>query len=70
MTLQETPHHRRLVDRMFEHGLTRRRRDRAVGLVIHWHSGSHTVFTIPKLLSGPVAHKTTLEDLEFITCMA
>ena len=39
-------------------------------LIIHWHGGCHTVFTMPKPQSGAVAHKTALEDLEVITRMA
>lgn len=42
----------------------------ALNLVIHWHGGSHTAFTMPKPLSGAVAHKTALEDVELITRMA
>lgn len=38
--------------------------------IIHWHGGCHTVFAMPKPLSGAVAHKTALEDLELITTMA
>ena len=41
-----------------------------LNLVIHWHGGSHTAFTMPKPLSGAVAHKTALEDVELITRMA
>ena len=39
-------------------------------MVVHWHGGSHTAFTMPKPLSGAVAHKTALEDVELITKMA
>lgn len=39
-------------------------------LTIHWHGGCHTVFTMPKPLSGAVVHKTALEDRELITTMA
>lgn len=38
--------------------------------IIHWHGGCHTSFGMPKPMSGAVAHKTTLEDLELITRMA
>jgi hypothetical protein len=41
-----------------------------LSLVIHWHGGCHTGFTMPKPLSGAVAHKTALEDVELITAMA
>ena len=41
-----------------------------LSLIIHWHGGSHTAFTMPKPLSGAVAHKTALEDVELITRMA
>ena len=36
-------------------------------MVVHWHGGCHTAFTMPKPLSGAVAHKTALEDVELIT---
>jgi hypothetical protein len=42
----------------------------ALQMMIHWHGGCHTAFTMPKPLSGAVAHKTTLEDLELIARMA
>ena len=41
-----------------------------LSLVIRWHGRSHTAFTMPKPLSGAVAHKTALEDVELITRMA
>jgi len=41
-----------------------------LSLVIHWHGGCHTGFTMPKPLSGALAHKTALEDVELITAMA
>jgi hypothetical protein len=42
----------------------------ALQMIIHWHGGCHTAFTLPKPHSGAVAHKTALEDLELITKMA
>jgi DNA invertase Pin-like site-specific DNA recombinase len=39
-------------------------------LIVHWHGGCHTAFTMLKPLSGAVAHKTALEDVELITKMA
>jgi hypothetical protein len=39
-------------------------------MIIHWHGGCHTAFTMPKPQSGAVVHKTALEDLELITQMA
>ena len=39
-------------------------------MIIHWHGGCHTAFSMPKPQSGAVAHKTALEDLELITQMA
>jgi DNA invertase Pin-like site-specific DNA recombinase len=38
-------------------------------MIIHWHGGCHTAFTMPKPQSGAVVHKTALEDLELITQM-
>jgi hypothetical protein len=38
--------------------------------IIHWHGGCHTAFEMPKPMSGAVAHKTTLQDLDVITQMA
>jgi DNA invertase Pin-like site-specific DNA recombinase len=37
--------------------------------VIHWHGGCHTALTMSRPLSGAVAHKTALEDLELIAKM-
>jgi len=37
--------------------------------VVHWHGGCHTRFTMAKPMSGAVAHKTALEDIELITKM-
>lgn len=39
-------------------------------MVIHWHGGCHTALRMPKPLSGAVAHKTALEDVELIIAMA
>ncbi len=39
-------------------------------LVVHWHGGCHTRFTMAKPMSGAVAHKTSLDDIELITKMA
>jgi hypothetical protein len=39
-------------------------------LIIHWHGGCHTAFTMVKPLSGAVVHKTALEDVALITQMA
>ena len=39
-------------------------------MVVHGHGGCHTAFNMPKPLSGGVAHKTALEDVELITRMA
>ena len=39
-------------------------------MVVHWHGGCHTAFNMPKPLSGGVAHKTALEDVELIIKMA
>jgi hypothetical protein len=39
-------------------------------IVIHWHGGCHTAFTMAKPQSGALAHKTALEDVELITRMA
>lgn len=41
-----------------------------LNLIIHWHGGCHTAFIMPKPLSGALAHKTALEDVELITRMA
>ncbi|MCP4044525.1 MAG: recombinase family protein [Gammaproteobacteria bacterium] len=37
---------------------------------IHWQGGCHTCFEMPKPLSGAIAHKTSLEDIDLITQMA
>jgi hypothetical protein len=41
-----------------------------LNMVIHWQGGCHTALSMPKPLSGAVAHKTALEDVELITTMA
>lgn len=41
-----------------------------INMVIHWHGGCHTAFSMPKPMSGAVAHKTALEDVELIKTMA
>ena len=41
-----------------------------INRVIHWHDGCHTAFSMPKPMSGAVAHKTALEDVELIKTMA
>ena len=41
-----------------------------INLVIHWHGGCHTAFSMPKPRSGAVARKTALEDLKLIKTMA
>jgi hypothetical protein len=38
--------------------------------IIHWQGGCHTEFEMPKPLSGALAHKTSLEDIELIKKMA
>ena len=38
--------------------------------LIHWYGGTHTRLTMPKPMSGAVAHKTSLDDIELITKMA
>jgi hypothetical protein len=38
--------------------------------IIHWHGGCHTAFEMPKPLSGAVAHKSALEDVELVQKMA
>lgn len=38
--------------------------------IIHWQGGCHTDLEMPKPLSGALAHKTSLEDIELITKMA
>ncbi len=42
----------------------------ALQMIVHWHGGCHTAFTMPKPQSGAVVHKTALEDIELITQMA
>lgn len=44
--------------------------DHQLHMIIHWHGGCHTAFSMPKPLSGAIAHKTALQDLELITTMA
>ncbi len=41
-----------------------------LNFIIHWHGGSHTNFEMQKPLSGAIAHKTALEDIEVIRKMA
>ena len=41
-----------------------------INMVIHWHGGCHTAFSMPKPMSGAVAHKTALEDVDLIKTMA
>ena len=41
-----------------------------LNMIIHWHGGCHSAFRMPKPLSGAIAHKTALEDLELIKTMA
>ena len=41
-----------------------------LNMIIHWHGGCHTAFSMPKPLSGAIAHKTALQDVELITTMA
>ena len=43
---------------------------RELHMVVHWHGGCHTAFTMPKAHSGAIAHKTALEDVELIAKMA
>ena len=38
--------------------------------IIHWQGGCHTEFEMSKPLSGALAHKTSLEDIELIKKMA
>ena len=42
----------------------------ALQMIIHWHGGCHTAFTMPNPQSGAVVHKTALEAFELITQMA
>jgi hypothetical protein len=41
-----------------------------LNMVIHWHGGYHTTFSMNKPMSGAVVHKTAIEDVELITRMA
>ena len=41
-----------------------------LNMVIHWHGGCHTAFSMNKPMSGAVVHKTAIEDVELITRMA
>jgi len=41
-----------------------------LNMVIHWQGGCHTTLAMPKPMSGAVAHKTALEDVDLITRMA
>jgi DNA invertase Pin-like site-specific DNA recombinase len=41
-----------------------------LNLIIHWQGGCHTALSMPKPLSGAIAHKTALQDVELITTMA
>jgi len=41
-----------------------------LNMVIHWHGGCHTSFSMNKPMSGAVVHKTAIEDVDLITCMA
>lgn len=41
-----------------------------INMIIHWQGGCHTAFTMPKPLSGAIAHKTAVNDIELITTMA
>jgi DNA invertase Pin-like site-specific DNA recombinase len=41
-----------------------------LNMVIHWHGGCHTSFSMNKPMSGAVVHKTAIEDVELITRMA
>ena len=38
-----------------------------LNMVIHWQGGCHTTLAMPKPMSGAVAHKTALEDVDLIT---
>lgn len=33
-----------------------------LNMIIHWHGGCHTAFSMPKPLSGAIAHKTALQE--------
>jgi hypothetical protein len=41
-----------------------------INMVIHWHGRCHTTFSMNKPMSGAVAHKTAIEDVDLITRMA
>jgi len=41
-----------------------------LNMVIHWHGGCHTAFSMKKPMSGAVVHKTAIEDVELIKRMA
>ena len=41
-----------------------------LNMVIHWHGGCHTTFSMNKPMSGAVVHKTAIEDVELIKRMA
>lgn len=41
--------------------------EQQLNLVIHWQGGCHTTLAMPKPLSGAVAHKAALEDVDLIT---
>jgi DNA invertase Pin-like site-specific DNA recombinase len=41
-----------------------------LNMVIHWHGGCHTRFSMNKPMSGAVVHKTAIEDVDLITRMA
>ncbi len=41
-----------------------------INMVIHWHGGCHTTFSMKKPMSGAVVHKTAIEDVDLITRMA
>jgi DNA invertase Pin-like site-specific DNA recombinase len=41
-----------------------------LNMVIHWHGGCHTSFSMKKPMSGAVVHKTAIEDVDLIQRMA
>jgi hypothetical protein len=41
-----------------------------LNMVIHWHGGCHTSFSMNKPMSGAVVHKTAIEDVDLIKRMA
>ena len=41
-----------------------------LNMLIHWHGGCHTAFSMKKPMSGAVVHKTAIEDVELIKRMA